>query len=150
MGMGEPLWVHYYHALIRRVTHCNNAVWARNNYENVKRAVEFMVDNKRFALCKWHWLFSHLFYTFLIPSRINIIKNTSNVLIMWEWWIWWWSSFCYHFISVSVHLHGMLLTAPRQVTVSTVGVLKNMQRLTAELPFVNLALSLHAPNQQVR
>jgi len=40
--------------------------------------------------------------------------------------------------------------SPRQVTVSTVGVLKNMQRLTAELPFVNLALSLHAPNQQVR
>lgn len=30
MGMGEPL----------------------NNYDNVKRAVEFMVDTKRFALCK--------------------------------------------------------------------------------------------------
>ena len=34
------------------------------------------------------------------------------------------------------------------MTVSTVGVLKNMARLTSELPFVNLALSLHAPNQE--
>ncbi len=30
MGMGEPL----------------------NNYENLKKAVEFMVDNRRFAMCK--------------------------------------------------------------------------------------------------
>ena len=51
MGMGEPL----------------------NNYENVKLAVQFMINNKRFAL------------------------------------------------------------SPRQVTVSTVGVLKNMQRLTDEV-----------------
>jgi hypothetical protein len=38
----------------------------------------------------------------------------------------------------------------KHVTVSTVGVLKNMYRLSDELPQVNLALSLHAPNQEVR
>lgn len=68
MGMGEPL----------------------NNYENVKAAVEFMVDNKRFAL------------------------------------------------------------SARQVTVSTVGVLKYMRKLSEDLPFLNLALSLHASNQTTR
>lgn len=36
------------------------------------------------------------------------------------------------------------------MTVSTVGVLKSMHRLSVELPYVNLALSLHAPNQEVR
>ena len=40
--------------------------------------------------------------------------------------------------------------APRHVTVSTVGVVKNMRRLTDQYPTVNLALSLHAPNQEVR
>jgi adenine C2-methylase RlmN of 23S rRNA A2503 and tRNA A37 len=40
--------------------------------------------------------------------------------------------------------------APRHVTVSTVGVVNNMYRLTSELPVVNLALSLHAPNQSIR
>jgi len=40
--------------------------------------------------------------------------------------------------------------SPRHVTVSTVGVIKNMRRLTNEHPNVNLALSLHAPNQEVR
>jgi adenine C2-methylase RlmN of 23S rRNA A2503 and tRNA A37 len=40
--------------------------------------------------------------------------------------------------------------SPRQVTVSTVGVIKNMIRLSNDVPHVNLALSLHAPNQQVR
>lgn len=68
MGMGEPL----------------------NNYDNVKLAVEFMVDTKRFGL------------------------------------------------------------SPRHVTVSTVGVVKNMYRMTNDMPYVNLALSLHAPNQDVR
>jgi 23S rRNA (adenine(2503)-C(2))-methyltransferase len=68
MGMGEPL----------------------NNFENVKKSIEFMVDEKRFGL------------------------------------------------------------APRHVTVSTVGVVRNMKRLTDEVPQVNLALSLHAPNQSVR
>ena len=40
--------------------------------------------------------------------------------------------------------------APRHVTVSTVGVIKNIYRLSQELPLVNLALSLHAPNQTLR
>lgn len=43
-----------------------------------------------------------------------------------------------------------VLIANRHVTVSTVGVLKNMYRLSDEMPYVNLALSLHAPNQEVR
>eukprot|EP01035_Chromulina_nebulosa_P017071 gene17071-22583_t len=68
MGMGEPL----------------------QNYDNVKNAVLFMIDNQRYAL------------------------------------------------------------SPRHVTVSTVGVVKNMYRLTEDIPSVNLALSLHAPNQQTR
>lgn len=68
MGMGEPL----------------------NNYDNVRLAVEFMVDTKRFGL------------------------------------------------------------SPRHVTVSTVGIVKNMYRMTEDIPYVNLALSLHAPNQEVR
>jgi adenine C2-methylase RlmN of 23S rRNA A2503 and tRNA A37 len=38
----------------------------------------------------------------------------------------------------------------RHITVSTVGVVKYMQRLTDELGHVNLALSLHAPNQEIR
>ena len=65
MGMGEPL----------------------NNYENVRLAVNFMVDSRRFAL------------------------------------------------------------AGRHVTISTVGVVKNMARMTSEMPAVRLALSRHAPNQ---
>ncbi|KAJ1432687.1 hypothetical protein B484DRAFT_327158 [Ochromonadaceae sp. CCMP2298] len=68
MGMGEPL----------------------NNYDNLKLAVEFMVDDRRFGL------------------------------------------------------------SPKHVTVSTVGVLKSMQRLSDDLPAVMLAVSLHAPNQEVR
>ena len=40
--------------------------------------------------------------------------------------------------------------APRHVTVSTVGVVSAMRRLTDDLGKVNLALSLHAPNQEVR
>lgn len=46
-----------------------------------------------------------------------------------------------------IHRRGI---ASRHVTVSTVGVLKAMRRLTEEMPFLNLALSLHAPNQEVR
>lgn len=68
MGMGEPL----------------------NNYENVKKAVSFMINSKRFAL------------------------------------------------------------APRHVTISTVGVLKYMKKLSEEMPFLSLAFSMHAPNQDVR
>ncbi len=37
-----------------------------------------------------------------------------------------------------------------RVTVSTVGVTPKMRKLTKELPEVNLALSLHAPNQPMR
>lgn len=40
--------------------------------------------------------------------------------------------------------------SPRQITVSTVGVVNNMYRLTEELPTVSLALSLHAPTQEIR
>ena len=65
MGMGEPL----------------------NNYDNVRLAVNFMIDSRRFAL------------------------------------------------------------AGRHVTISTVGVVQNMARMTSEIPSVRLALSLHAPNQ---
>ena len=36
------------------------------------------------------------------------------------------------------------------ITVSTVGVVPCMKRLTAELPGVPMALSLHAPNQTLR
>lgn len=48
---------------------------------------------------------------------------------------------------IDVRLFGI---SPRHVTVSTVGVIKNMYRLTEEMPFVSLALSLHGPNQEVR
>ena len=68
MGMGEPL----------------------NNFENVKLAVEFLADAKRFGL------------------------------------------------------------SPRHITISTVGVVRSMYRLTDELSHVNLALSLHAPTQDIR
>jgi adenine C2-methylase RlmN of 23S rRNA A2503 and tRNA A37 len=44
----------------------------------------------------------------------------------------------------------LMALSPRHVTVSTVGVLPSMRRLTEDLPSVNLALSLHAPNQQLR
>lgn len=40
--------------------------------------------------------------------------------------------------------------SPRHVTVSTVGVTKNMYKLTDDLPYINLALSLHAPDQETR
>ena len=36
------------------------------------------------------------------------------------------------------------------ITVSTVGVVPSMRKLTKEMPGVSLALSLHAPNQTVR
>ena len=40
--------------------------------------------------------------------------------------------------------------SPRHITVSTVGVIKYMYKLTEDLPSVNLALSLHAPDQETR
>jgi sorting nexin-8 len=54
-----------------------------------------------------------------------------------------------HSIEFMVDARVMALS-PKHVTVSTVGVINSMYRLTAELPAVNLALSLHAPNQEVR
>ncbi len=36
------------------------------------------------------------------------------------------------------------------VTVSTVGIISKIYKLTRDLPFVSLALSLHAPNQSMR
>ena len=44
----------------------------------------------------------------------------------------------------------LMALSARHVSVSTVGVLQGMHRLTEEMPEVNLALSLHAPNQEVR
>ena len=38
----------------------------------------------------------------------------------------------------------------KHLTVSTVGVVHNLKRLTEDCPGVSLALSLHAPNQTVR
>eukprot|EP00927_Polykrikos_kofoidii_P056646 TRINITY_DN50739_c0_g1_i1.p1 TRINITY_DN50739_c0_g1~~TRINITY_DN50739_c0_g1_i1.p1 ORF type:complete len:500 (-),score=88.56 TRINITY_DN50739_c0_g1_i1:82-1431(-) len=40
--------------------------------------------------------------------------------------------------------------APSGITVSTVGILANMRRLMKELPKVKLAVSLHAPSQELR
>ena len=40
--------------------------------------------------------------------------------------------------------------SPNRVTVSTVGVVPRMLRFAADAPRVNLALSLHAPNQALR
>lgn len=44
----------------------------------------------------------------------------------------------------------LYVLAPRQVTISTVGVLSSMYSLSQDIPQVNLALSLHAPNQSTR
>ena len=40
--------------------------------------------------------------------------------------------------------------AQGRVTVSTVGLISQIRKLTMELPEVSLALSLHAPNQELR
>jgi len=40
--------------------------------------------------------------------------------------------------------------APSGITVSTVGIIENMRRLMDDLPKVKLAVSLHAPNQELR
>ena len=37
-----------------------------------------------------------------------------------------------------------------RITVSTVGIISQIRKLTKELPEVSLALSLHAPNQEAR
>merc|ERR1719350_1498669 len=48
---------------------------------------------------------------------------------------------------VEQKLFGM---APSAITVSTVGIVPMMRRLMEELPKINLALSLHAPTQELR
>ena len=40
--------------------------------------------------------------------------------------------------------------SPRRITVSTVGIPQNIKRLAGDHPNVNLAVSLHAPDQQLR
>lgn len=40
--------------------------------------------------------------------------------------------------------------AQERITISTVGIVSKIRQLTTELPQVSLALSLHAPNQQLR
>eukprot|EP00425_Heterocapsa_triquetra_P025613 CAMPEP_0195113318 /NCGR_PEP_ID=MMETSP0448-20130528/102007_1 /TAXON_ID=66468 /ORGANISM="Heterocapsa triquestra, Strain CCMP 448" /LENGTH=217 /DNA_ID=CAMNT_0040150241 /DNA_START=45 /DNA_END=694 /DNA_ORIENTATION=- len=40
--------------------------------------------------------------------------------------------------------------APSSITVSTVGIVSNMRRLMEELPKVKIAVSLHAPTQELR
>ncbi|MCB1107140.1 MAG: 23S rRNA (adenine(2503)-C(2))-methyltransferase RlmN [Chlamydiia bacterium] len=50
-------------------------------------------------------------------------------------------------ILIDPHLMGF---SPRKITVSTVGVVPNIKRLMEEDLKVNLALSLHAPNQHIR
>jgi len=57
--------------------------------------------------------------------------------------------------SVSSAIHGLVDSyrfnlAPSGITVSTVGIIGNMRKLMAELPKVKIALSLHAPNQDLR
>jgi len=45
---------------------------------------------------------------------------------------------------------GKFGLAPRSVTVSTVGIVGNMRRLMDDLPQIKLAVSLHAPTQELR
>lgn len=45
---------------------------------------------------------------------------------------------------------GKFGMAPKSVTVSTVGIVGNMRRLMDDMPQVKLAVSLHAPNQELR
>jgi sorting nexin-8 len=46
--------------------------------------------------------------------------------------------------------NGKFGLAPRSVTVSTVGIVANMRRLMNDLPQIKLAVSLHAPTQELR
>eukprot|EP00933_Yihiella_yeosuensis_P010626 TRINITY_DN117349_c0_g1_i1.p1 TRINITY_DN117349_c0_g1~~TRINITY_DN117349_c0_g1_i1.p1 ORF type:complete len:304 (+),score=66.70 TRINITY_DN117349_c0_g1_i1:74-913(+) len=47
-------------------------------------------------------------------------------------------------------LFGKFALQQSKVTVSTVGVVPSMRRLASDVPAVSLALSLHAPNQELR
>eukprot|EP00929_Paragymnodinium_shiwhaense_P111162 TRINITY_DN7880_c0_g1_i1.p1 TRINITY_DN7880_c0_g1~~TRINITY_DN7880_c0_g1_i1.p1 ORF type:complete len:484 (-),score=110.12 TRINITY_DN7880_c0_g1_i1:356-1705(-) len=60
-----------------------------------------------------------------------------------------------NFDSVSSAIRGLVDPqrfglAPSSVTVSTVGIIPNMRRLMQELPKIKMALSLHAPSQELR
>ena len=52
-------------------------------------------------------------------------------------------------VSLMTHVQAFALRQ-RYVTVSTVGVIPNIARLAQDLPRVSLALSLHAPTQELR
>jgi len=49
-----------------------------------------------------------------------------------------------------MHNRAIFNLAENHITVSTVGVVKRMKQFTDEFPRVNLALSLHAPTQEIR
>ena len=53
-------------------------------------------------------------------------------------------------VSSLVDPGSVFALSPRHVTISTVGVTKNIYRMTQDMPHVNLALSLHAPDQETR
>lgn len=60
-----------------------------------------------------------------------------------------------NFDSVASAIHGLVDPfrfglAPSGITVSTVGIINNMRRLMKELPKIKMAISLHAPNQELR
>ena len=46
--------------------------------------------------------------------------------------------------------HRLFGLSPSRITVSTVGVTSRIKAMASDLPGVNLALSLHAPNQEIR
>ncbi len=48
------------------------------------------------------------------------------------------------------NIHDLLNFAYRRITVSTSGLVDGIEKLANDLPQVNLAISLHAPNQQTR
>ncbi len=52
-------------------------------------------------------------------------------------------------LSIMTSAWGMGIS-PRRVTVSTVGLVPAMERLLAEFPSVNLAVSLHATTDELR
>jgi len=56
-----------------------------------------------------------------------------------------------NFISIAGHRHGLAL-APRHITISTCGLIPEMKRLMSEEIYqgFNLAISLHAPNDEIR
>jgi adenine C2-methylase RlmN of 23S rRNA A2503 and tRNA A37 len=54
MGMGEPLYVESTVEIVQLSLTLNTSVVDnRNNYDNVKLAIEAMIDCNRFGLCKF-------------------------------------------------------------------------------------------------